>query len=259
MTFLGGVRHYSSRVVAAGLTTLACAGMTAAQEQRPEPRTISVSATGKVSARPDTAEIQFGVVTESPTAVAALQANNQAATRLTAILKERGVAEKDIQTVQIQVVPRYTQPQPRRPGLAGDQAEEFVPRIYAYRVENSFRIKARQIDSLGPLLDSVVEGGANQIRGISFHVEKADQLLVEARRQAVRNAHQKAEELAEAALVRLGLPIRIEEHGGPVPVPQPRMYAGGAMMAAAPTMPVAPGEQELTVSVSIVYELRAPQ
>jgi len=241
-------------MAAFGLSILALPVTVAAQERKSEPRTISVSGTGKVSARPDIAEIQLGVVTESPTAVAALQGNNEAMGRLTSILKERGIAEKDVQTVQIQVMPRYTQPQPRRP-VPGDQAEEFVPRIYGYRVENSVRITARQIDKLGPLLDAVVQGGANQVRGISFHVEKADERLGDARRDAIENARKKAQELAAAAYVELGLPLRIEEHSGIVPVPQPRMYAGAAMMAAAPAMPVSPGEQELSVTVSVVYEL----
>ena len=241
-------------VAAVGLAILSSPGPLTAQEQRRESRTISVSGTGKVSARPDVAEIQLGVVTEAPTAAAALQGNNEAMNRLATTLKERGIAEKDIQTVQIQVMPRYTQPQPRRP-VPGEEAGEFIPRIFGYRVENSVRITARQIDKLGPLLDAVVGGGVNQVRGISFHVEKVDKLLVGARKDAVENAWKKARDLAESAHVDLGLPLKIEEHGGGVPVPQPRMYSAGPMMAAAPAMAVSPGEQELSVTVSVVYEL----
>ena len=148
---------YRLLVAAVGLAILSLPGPLTAQEQGRESRTISVSGTGKVSARPDVAEIQLGVVTEAPTAAVALQGNNEAMDRLATTLKERGIAEKDIQTVQIQVMPRYTQPQPRRP-VPGEEAGEFIPRIFGYRVENSVRITARQIDKLGPLLDAVVGG-----------------------------------------------------------------------------------------------------
>jgi uncharacterized protein YggE len=53
----------------------------------------------------------------------------------------------------------------------------------------------------------------------------------------------------------VGNPLKIELSGG-FPSPQPKFM--GRAMAAAP-MPVAAGEQELTVSVSIVYELKSPK
>ena len=68
------------------------------------------------------------------------------------------------------------------------------------------------------------------------------------------DARRKASELAEQAGVSVGPPLRIEEHGAVAP-PPPRMYAGSTLMAAAPSMPVSPGEQELVVTVSVVYEL----
>ncbi len=54
-----------------------------------------------------------------------------------AILKENGVAAKDIQTTQIQVTPEYSQP-PNRPRVANEV--EFVPRIVGYRVDNTVQI-----------------------------------------------------------------------------------------------------------------------
>jgi uncharacterized protein YggE len=234
-----------------GLSLASVAGR--ADDAKFEPRTISVNGTGKISAKPDIAEIQVGVVTQSESAREAVSANNEAAQKLAQILKEKGIEEKDVQTLQIHVMPQYSQPQPRN--MVGGRPGEFVPKIAGYRVENSVHIKTREIAKLGPLLDALVAGGANQIRGINFRVEQADKLLDKVRVSAMEDAHRKAKLLASAADAIVGAPLKIEEHTSPVP-PPPRAYGGVGMMApAAAVMPVSAGEQELNVTVSVVYEL----
>ncbi len=219
-------------------------------EDKGERPTISVAGTGKVAAAPDVAEIRVGVVTQASTAQEALSSNNEAMTRLHAILKERGVAAKDVQTTQIQVSPVYSQPDPRRQN--GPQAE-FVPKISGYRVEDTVEVTSRRIGKLGELLDALVQAGANQVHGISFRVNEPEKLLDEARRRAVADARRKAEILAGEAGVVLGAAVKIRDQGHEPGPPRPMM--GRAMMAAA-AMPVAAGEQELVVSVAIDYELK---
>lgn len=244
-----------TRPVITALATAAAVlygGMIAmADDEKKERPTISVRGLGKISAVPDLADIQVGVMTQAPTAQAALLANNESMNRLHAILKEHGVAAKDVQTTQIQVSPQYSQPPGRRPGEA---VEEFIPRVVGYRVDNSVRVTARDIGKLGALLDALVQAGANQIHGISFRVDNADHLLDEARRKAMADAKRKAEILAGEAGVVVGSPIKISEESGGPRQPMPVMMAR-AMAAPAP-MPVAAGEQELHVNVEVVYELR---
>jgi uncharacterized protein YggE len=231
-------------------------------DDKPKIPSISVTGTGRIRAQPDIAEIQVGVVSHAPNAKDALAANNEAMNRLQSVLKERGVAAKDIQITQIQIAPEYSQPRPIRPG-AGDAAAEtpaeFIPRIVGYKVENTVQITARRIDKLGPLLDATVQAGANQIYGISFRVEHADALLDEARKRAVASAKHKAELLAGEAGVVVGPPLTIEESEGPVPLPQFAAARANMMAAPAPSMPVAPGEQELSVTVQVVFALKSPK
>jgi uncharacterized protein YggE len=226
----------------------------AAQERKSEPRTISVSGTGKLSARPDVAEIHLGVVSTAATASSALSENNVCVDKLVGLLKERGIEARDIRTTQIHAMPRYDYSSPR-PHAGGGPPEESLPRISGYRVEKLVRITVHAIDKLGPLLDSVVEGGACQVRGISFRVDRFDELLAVARKNALESARKKAEDLARFASVEVGQPLKIEEQDGLVHLSQPRIYAGGPMVGATPSMPVLPGEEELTVTVSIVYEV----
>jgi uncharacterized protein YggE len=247
-------------LLASPLLALAQAGSAAddsAHHRRME-RTISVTGNGKVSAAPDIAEISIAVVSQADTARAALAANTEAMTAVQKLLKERGVAEKDIQTTQISVTPRYTQPAPPRPGQA--QATEFVPRIAGYDVTNAVQITARDIGKLGTILDAVVQSGANRIDNIAFRIDEPEKLLDQARKRAMADAKRKAEQLAGDSGVVVGPPITISESGGMPPVP---MYGGvrGRMMemAAAAPVPVAAGEQELSVNVSVIYELRLPE
>jgi uncharacterized protein YggE len=180
-----------------------------------------------------------------------MAANTEAMTKLIATLKEQGIPEKDIQTQNLSIQPQYTQP-PRN----NQNNQEFVPKIASYQVTNTVQITARKLDALGGILDAVVRSGANQMYGISFRVDEPEKLMDEARVAAVRDAGRKAEQIARAAGVKLGAPIHISE-GGAQPMPRPMMRAAAPMMmmAASAPVPVAGGEQDFSVSVSVTFQI----
>lgn len=220
---------------------------------RSDDRTISVTGHGKFSAAPDVAEINVGVVTQAETAGDALSANNEAMEALQKVAKERGVAAKDVQTINLNVSPQYSRPpQP----VLGQPQQEHVPRIVGYNVTNTVQITARNLDKLGGLLDAVVRAGANQMHGISFRIDEPEKWLDVARRMAIAHAKHKAEEMAGEAGVVLGEPISIQE-GGASPPPRPVRPMMMRAMAAESAVPVAAGEQELSVTVQVVYELKS--
>lgn len=239
----------------AGLILTGLGGRAMANDE-PARRSITVTGTGKVSAAPDVAEISIGVVSQAERARDALAANSEAMTAVQALLKERGVAEKDIQTVSISIQPRYNQPPPPRPG---QEMVEFVPRIVGYEVNNAVRITARDIAKLGAILDAVVQSGANRIDGIAFRIDEPEKLQDQARKAAVADAKRKASQLAGELGDVVGLPIRVSE-GGALPPPQP-MFRGRAMAmeAMAAPVPVAGGEQDLVVTVTVEFELAPPK
>ncbi|MEO6811188.1 MAG: SIMPL domain-containing protein [Isosphaeraceae bacterium] len=216
--------------------------------------TISVVGHGKLSAAPDVAEISVGVVTQGETAGEALAANNEAMGALQAVVKERGVAAKDVQTTNLNVSPQYSQPpQP----LPGQPQRNHVPTIVGYQVSNTVQITARNLGKLGALLDAVVKAGANQMHGISFRIDETEKLLDQARVKAMADAKRKAELLAGEAGVVVGKPLSIQE-GGASPPPRPvRPMMMMRAMAADSAVPVAAGEQELSVTVQVVYELKS--
>src|SRR5262245_60098938 len=68
---------------------------------------ITVVGSGEVSARPDMAEIQVGVVSQAATAAKALQENNDVMAKLLKTLSGAGIGEKDVQTSNFSVMPQY--------------------------------------------------------------------------------------------------------------------------------------------------------
>jgi hypothetical protein len=224
-------------------------------DERSSPPSLAVVGHGKVAAVPDVADINFGVVTPGPTAKEALRANSEAMERLHKVLKERGIAARDIETTQLQVNPVYSHPDSRRPPAG----EEFVPKVAGYRVTNAVEVTVRDVHKLGEMLDLVVEAGANQVTGISFRVEKAEQLLDQARKLAMADAKRKAELLAGEAGVVLGPARQIIETGSMPPRANMLGAAAPQMMMARSAAPVAAGEQELAVSIHVTYSIMPPK
>jgi hypothetical protein len=207
-------------------------------------RTISVSGQGKATAPPDMATIHSGVVTQASTAAQALDANSEAMTRLIAVLQERNIAAKDIQTSNFQVNPEY-KPVPR------GQTE---PQIGGYRVTNQVRVQVRNLPELGGILDALVKAGSNNLTGISFGIAEPTGILDEARNVAISDARRRARLYAQAAGVRVGRVMTISEQPPSLPRPQ-MMMARSLAFEQASDVPVATGEQELQATVFVVFEL----
>jgi uncharacterized protein YggE len=207
------------------------------------PRRIIVNGTGEASARPDMAVISAGVVVQADTASAALADNTRAMTDVLERLRASGLASADIQTAQFAVSPLFETPQPGAERTA-------PPRIVGYQVSNEVTARVRDLDRLGGVLDALVRAGANSINGPSFEIADPKQLEGEARDAAVADGIAKARRYAAAAGVELGELISIEEGGSYLP-PRPMMRAE-AMTA---DVPIAPGQTELSASVTMVFAI----
>ena len=207
------------------------------------PRTISVSGEGEISGKPDQARLSAGVVTQAPTAAAALTANTTAMNRVFAALKTSGIPDNKIQTSNFSVQPQY-------PPYRQDAPE---PRnIIGYQVSNQVSVIVEDLSKLGSALDALVRGGANQLGGVSFAIANPKPLAERARAAAVADAMAKAKTLASAASVTLGPLLSLEEGTTFRPVP---MFEARAALAPAPP-PIAIGEQSVTVNVTMSYGIQ---
>jgi len=202
-----------------------------------DPRSISMTGHGEISAAPDMAQVTAGVTTTAPTAAQALSANSARMKGIFAALEKLGVPEKNIQTTNFFVSPQYTNGDNNNPR-----------RLTGYQVNNDVTMRLGDVGKLGSALDALVTAGANQINGISFSIQNNGPLLEKARADAVADARTRAETYAKAAGVTLGPILSIGEGGGEVP-PRP-MYR-----MAAEQVRIAPGEQSVTADVSVVWEI----
>ncbi len=206
---------------------------------------IWVSGTGEVAVAPDVVNIRLGIEAQQETVARAQSDAAAAMDRVMTALRSGGIAEQDVQTqsFSIRQITRWDR----------DLEKEI---IIGYRVSNDVLVKVWEVGRAAALIDAVVVAGGDFIRidGISFTVDDPTPFHVEARRQAMADAAAKATELAELAGVRLGKATFISESSaGQPPLP---MLAEMAVMSAAVSTPISPGEVEIRVTVQVVYEIR---
>ncbi|MEO0327656.1 MAG: SIMPL domain-containing protein [Pseudomonadota bacterium] len=228
-------------------TPLALVEVTSASEIT-QPK-ISVSGTGMVSVSPDMAIVSLGVVREADTARKALIANNEAMASVLDAMKSNGIAEKDLQTSNFSIQPRFHYPKRKSNG------EQPPPVITGYIVSNKLDVRIRDLSQTGEILDLAVTLGMNEGGNIRFTNDDATSILKEAREKAVKDAIAKAETLTSASSVGLGDILAISEQGSQ---PRPMKMAQARAMALesdAASVPIAGGENSYRVTVNITWEI----
>ncbi len=225
---------------------LAAAAPVSAQEAKPREAVISVTGDGESSMAPDMAVVTLSVVKQAKTAREALDENNKAMKDVLGALKSGGIAERDLQTSGFSIQPQYNYPQP----VDGQQQQ---PQLIGYQTINSITVRLRDLAKLGQVIDQSVTLGINQGGEIQFTNDKPDAAIEEARKNAVAEAVKKAKTLSEAAGVKLGRVIEINENE-PRPLPQPA-YRATIMKEADAAVPVQGGETTYHVSVTVTFAI----
>ena len=227
---------------------LALAAVTAAwlaspaSAQMVPPPAISVTGEANVSVPPDQVQIEAGVTADAKTAREASEANNAAMGKVLLALKSAGIEGKDYQTSRLSLQPQFA---------TSPRTAERTAGIVSFRASNRVMVRIRDVTKVASVIDALVTAGANEIGGINFTVTQASKHLDEAREKAIADARRKAEIYAKAAGVTLGEPISISEEGAPVP-----MFRGKMAAPMAAGAQVAPGEETLSVTVSVSWAIK---
>lgn len=209
----------------------------------PQPRTISVTGTGKAMAAPDIAYITVGVDTKSSSAIVAAEENNQKMNGVVAAIKGLGIEDKDIQTINYNI---YIEQKYDREGKPTGERE--------YRVVNEVRVRVRNLDNVGKLLEQAVTAGANSIGNISFSLSDPVALQKQARDAAIADARDRAQQLAEGLGVKLGPAQQVNEWGGEVPTSA--MYDTRVRVEQAVAAPaISGGELSVSIQVAVTFAI----
>ncbi len=213
-----------------------------AQQTTSDASGIFVAGTGKVRMKPNIATTNIGVEIQAATLADATQQANAKMNAIIEKLKSLGIAEKDIQTTSYNVSPITATP---RPGT--------TPTITGYRVNNQLHVTIRKIDDAGKTLDAVMAAGANSIDGIMFSVDDTTPYQRQARADAIKDAQDKAAQLAKAANVTLGKVISISEDNSFTPRPIFRAAVGALPASGGGGVAVETGELEISVTVEMRF------
>lgn len=209
------------------------------------PETISVSGTGKATLVPDRFVFTLGVQTVANTVDEAVNENNRRTAAVIAALRNAGAEERNIQTSNFNIWPQQ------------DYQEGRLPRILGYQVSNQITVRSTKIGDAGRLLGVAINAGVNTSSGLTFEVSDPARGREQGLRAAYEDARAKATLLAQAAGRGIGRAITISEGVQVQPIQPPMMGRAMAMEAKAVSdVPVEAGSQELSYTVSVVFELR---
>ena len=226
-------------LVAAGGTSL-CAG---AQPAPAAEHYVIVIGEGSISVPPDYAQVRGGVTTKAKTVREATDANAKTMAAITAALMDAGIEQKDIQTSQFSVAPVYTAPEPRS-----------EPKLSGYSVSNQVKATIRRIAKVGDILDRMVTAGATDIGGIAFRVADPSKAADQAREAAIADARRRAQVYAHASGLTLGPVAWITEDPEFAPS-SPMAFKAGPVVRAAAGVPIASGEDTVTVRVVVGFDV----
>lgn len=203
---------------------------------------VELAITEQVEARPDQATIGAGVTVEAPTAVEAMRQNASAMQAVIARIRALGIAERDIQTVGVNLGAQYDYDEAAR-----------RPRFRGYQASNRVSVRLRDIAKTGEVLDALVAAGATDLSGPEWSIADDTAARAQARKTAMETAQRQATDYARMAGfsgVRL---LEVSEIAAMRP-PMPMMRVQ-AMDASAASTPVQPGMVEAGVTITVKYEM----
>jgi uncharacterized protein YggE len=201
-------------------------------------RQVTVIGSGEVQGTPDTLTVSAAMEAIAADVTGALNQTSQRQQAVMDALTGAGIEQKDISTTQVSLQPQYN----------SDGTS-----IASYRASNAIDVKIRDAGRASDILALIVTtGGDNtRINSVNYSIADDSALVRDARARAFEDAKDRAQQYAELSGLNLGDVISISEATGsepPPPVPMPRS-------AMAESVPLAPGEQSVGFSVTVVWEL----
>jgi len=208
---------------------------------------ISVIWEGKSSVTPDTLTINTSVSELANTTALAQKQSDEKLAKIQNIFKTFNIDKKDIKTTNASINPEYDRTSTEK-------------KLLGYRSVQSLNIEitGSGFEQKGAdLIAKISEIGGVTVDNTAFSLKDENKATTEAREKAFKDAQQKAEQLAKLAGQKLGEVTLISEQ---ITQSYPRpMYAGKEMMASdsvASVTPLSAGETEVTMTVSVNYEIK---
>ena len=207
-------------------------------------RSITVPGTGRIIVEPDVASVRLGVNVIRDSAGAARETAALTMKQILDAVLAKGVARRDIRTALVSLNPVM------------DYSGKDGPRITGYQVANTLSVTVRNLEVTGPLIDAALAAGASTLDSLEFRLDDPTDAQEQARTAAMEDAHARAATIAKAAGAKLGSVLAVSEgerFAGPAPFPAARAMAMKAADSA--DTPVESGSQEVSVALTVIFEL----
>jgi uncharacterized protein len=159
---------------------------------------VTAHGAGTVRATPDMARIAFRVRRLEQTPSAAFGAASGAVDAVRQVLRDHRIPDTAVEGSRLSLASSWN--------YGGIQRE-----LAGYECTASFAVECRELDDVQQLLVDLVTAGTDEIEGVDFGVSDTSGLRALARREAVLDARRKAELYAEAAGIRLGAVLHIDD------------------------------------------------
>jgi uncharacterized protein YggE len=213
--------------------------LTAASTPAGGAATITTQGVGTVLGAPDTVRIAIGVNTTAAHAADALAHNNSIAAAVQAALQKDGVAAKDIQTSGLSLQQNWSGSVPN-----------------GYSVEDDVTAVLRDLNRAGTIVDDALApaGDSGRLQYVNLWLSDSNPLMAAARQQAVTSAKVQAQQMAAAAGLRLGQLVSLTDQPQESPMPVYGVAASAGASASMPPVPIQPGTQQLSVTVTAVWQ-----
>jgi uncharacterized protein YggE len=204
---------------------------------------VRVHGDAVVSARPDRAQLDIGVISHGDTSQSA--ANTNAKQSGAVIEQLRAIVPRaNITTVNFSVNPNYEYPKDGGP-----------PVTRGYTANNTVRITIDDMSALRKAIDVATRSGASNVNRLNFLLRDEAAVRAEALGKAAVQAQEGAQALAASLKLKLGRVLRVEEEQPVVVSPAREVELPAGKTQRAEPAPVEPGQIEIHASVTLTFEL----
>jgi uncharacterized protein YggE len=152
----------------------------------PDAAHVVTNGEGKVTAKPDLARITISAQYRNANGATAKQSVDRSIDAFLKIAPDFGLTSDDITASDVSV----------SEDIDYDSRDRRISNGFV--AEREVKLKLRDLDRLGELLDAALAAGLTEIDNVSFESSRADQLRLEARGKATADAREKAAGLATA-------------------------------------------------------------
>ncbi len=206
---------------------------------------VQMEGVGRVDAKPDIAVLTFGMMAEDISVSKAQEFNTAGMNAIIKSIKEVGIDEKDLQTIN----------------YSAYEKKDWDPDLREYKsgnwiVSQDLSVKVRDVEKVSAVIDVAVKTGVTSVSGPNFQIDDSDDLEAQARELALTDAKNKVDVIANKLGVKIEKVVGYtewKENNGPGPMYAYESMGMGGAVKSSPDIEA--GTKEVIMHVSVTYSL----